>query len=90
MRHAIKEQCLGSLFGDIEYMAEYISVARTSRDVTVWLNAKTELVCSGATIAPELPPEYLLGTYGLEADIVDIQQDLMAFRNERTSNAMIF
>jgi hypothetical protein len=86
----IKEQRLGSLFGDIEYLAEYISVARTSRDVRVWLNAKTELICSSADSAPELAPEYLLGTYGLGSDVADIQQDLIAFRNERVSNAMIF
>jgi hypothetical protein len=90
MRHLVKEQHLGSLFGDIEYLAEYISVARTSRDVRVWLNAKTELVCCGADSAPELAPEYLLGTYGLGSNIADIQQDLIAFRNERGCNAMIF
>jgi hypothetical protein len=90
MRHVIKEQCLGSLFGDIEYLAQYIDVARTSRDVRVWINAKTELICSSADAAPELPSEYLLGTYGIGSDVVDIQQDLLVFRNERVSNAMIF
>ncbi|MFC5491164.1 hypothetical protein [Dokdonella soli] len=85
-----KERCLGSLFSDIEYMAEYISIARASRNVTVWLNSKAEMVCSGADRAPELPSEYLLGTYGIGADVADIQQDLVAFRNERASNAIIF
>ena len=59
MNRVIEERRLGSLFGDIEYMAEYISVARSTRNATVWLNAKAKIICSGAGIAPDLPPEYL-------------------------------
>ena len=90
MRHVGNEQCVGSLFCDIEYLAAYINVARTSRDVRVWLNTKTELICSAADTAPELGPEYLLGTYSLGSSAADIQQDLIVFRNERASNAMLF
>ncbi len=81
---------LGSLFGDVSQIADYIAAARVACNVTVWLNAKTEIVCSGAGIAPELAPEYVLGTYGIGANRADIQADLIAFQNERTSNAMIF
>jgi hypothetical protein len=90
MRRVIEERRLGSLVGDIEKMAECISAARIDRDVTVWLNAKAEMVCSGAGVAPEVPPEYMVGTYGIGAERADIQQDLVAFRNERASNAMVF
>jgi hypothetical protein len=84
------KRCLGSLFGDVESMAASISIAREARDVTVWLNAKTEIVCSDAGTAPELPADHLLGTYGVGAEITDIRQDLLEFRNQRSSNAILF
>jgi hypothetical protein len=90
MRRVIEEQRLGSLFGDIEQMSDCIKSALTVRDVTVWLDSKAELICSAAGIAPVLPPEYLLGTYGIGADRTDIREDLLEFRNERASHAMIF
>lgn len=90
MLRVIEGKRLGSLFGDVSQMADYIAAARIARDVTVWLNANAEIVCSGARIAPELPPEYVLGTYGIGANPADIREDLVAFQRERTSNAMIF
>ena len=90
MRRVIEAGRLGSLFGDVAKMAECISAARIARDVTVWLNMQNEMICSGADIAPELPAEYLLGTYGVGAHLTDIQEDLVAFRSERASNAMLF
>jgi hypothetical protein len=86
----IKDECLGSLFDDIEYMAEYISIARRSRDVRVWLNSKSEMVCSVAEEAPERPSEYVVGTYGVECNAEEIRQDLAAFRNDRASSATLF
>ena len=90
MRRVIEARRLGSLFGDVVKMAECISVARAARDVTVWLNTQNEMICCGADTAPELRAEDLLGTYGIGADVTDIQEDLVAFRSERTSNSMLF
>ena len=90
MRRMIEERCLGSLFGDVGQMAAYVGIARVTHDVTVWLNTRAEVVCSSAGLAPMLPAEYLLGTYGIGADIDDIREDFLVFRNERASHAMIF
>jgi hypothetical protein len=90
MRRVVEERRLGSLFGDIEQMSDGIKSALMACDVTVWLDSKAELICSGTGIAPALPPEYLLGTYGIGADRSDIREDLVEFRNERVSHAMIF
>jgi hypothetical protein len=71
-------------------MSDGIKSALMAHDVTVWLDSKAELICSGADIAPALPQEYLLGTYGIGADRSGIREDLVEFRNERVSCAMIF
>lgn len=89
--HSVKEaRCLGSLFGDVERMAESVAVARAECDVMVWLNPQGQMICSGVESAPNLHAEYLVGTYGVGANAADIREDLIAFRKERVSNAMIF
>ncbi len=90
MRRIIEERRLGSLFDDIGKISDGIKSALMVRDVTIWLDSNAELVCSGSDRAPVLSPEYLLGTYGIGADLADIREDLMEFRNERVSRAMIF
>jgi hypothetical protein len=69
MSHMIKEPQLGPLFGEIEYLAEYIRVVRTSRDVRVWRNSSTDLVRCGADKAPALVPEYPLGAHGSDRTV---------------------
>lgn len=51
MRQVTKEQGLGSSPGDMEYMAEYINVARTHL-MKVWSNAKADSACCGGNVAP--------------------------------------
>ncbi|GAA0709703.1 hypothetical protein [Dokdonella soli] len=88
MGRLIEERRLGSLLGALEPIATYIVAALVTRDVTIWVNSKAELVCSGAGNVPELPAESVLGTYGLGANVGDIHADLLAFRNERASHVM--
>lgn len=89
MGRLIEQRNLGSLLGALEPIAACIVAALVARDVTIWVNSKAELVCSGADDAPELPIGAVLGTYGSGAHIGDIHADLLAFRNQRASHAIV-
>jgi hypothetical protein len=86
----LRNRRIGSLFGDVGALAEAIGLAREAGDVTVWLNATTDIVCSDVGSAPDLSAEYLLGTYGVSMQVADIQQDLLVFRAERCTGAIVF
>jgi hypothetical protein len=86
----LRNRRIGSLFGDVGALAEAIGLAREAGDVTVWLNATTDIVCSDVGSAPDLSAEYLLGTYGVSMQVADIQQDLLVFRAERCMGAIVF
>lgn len=89
MNRMIEDRRLGSLLDDREYMAEYIRVARSTGEVTVWCKAKARKAGSSAAFVSALPSECLRGRYGMDEDVVDIHDDLPAFRNERVSKAMV-
>jgi hypothetical protein len=86
----LRNRSIGSLFGDVGVLADAIGLARESGDVTVWLNATTDIVCSDVGSAPNLSAEYLLGTYGIGTQVADIRQDLLVFRSERCAGAIVF
>ena len=85
-----RNRSIGSLFSDVGVLADAIGLAREAGDVTVWLNATTDVVCSDVGSAPNLSAEYLLGTYGIGTQVADIRQDLLVFRNERCAGAIVF
>ena len=87
MRHAIEEQCVGSVFRDVEYMAEYINIARTSRDVTVWPDGGTELDCSDIDVPRKSLPSPRICCIG--ADIVDTREGLIVLRRKGNRGAAI-
>jgi hypothetical protein len=77
-------------------LGPYLAIVNKSRGALMllgpratwqWLDSKVVLVCSRSDKAPELAQDYLLGTYGIGAHLTDIQEELIVFRSEHTSNA---
>lgn len=81
---------VGSLLDDVDATATSIYCALVDDDVLVWASPGLDVYFMHVTEAPEVPAEYLLGTYRMGASTTDIAEDLLELRKSRVSAAMIF
>jgi hypothetical protein len=79
----------GSLLDDLDAMAKSIYAALVQDDVLVWASPGLDVYFMHANEAPEIPPDYVLGTYRLGASATDIAEDLHELRKSRVSGAML-
>ncbi|WP_395680028.1 hypothetical protein [Dokdonella sp.] len=89
-RRAQRAKLAGSLTDDLGVVALNLLHALKRSDIVVWTDATAEVYFDAADRCPNVEPDHLVGTYGLGANIADIEADLGVVRSERVSNAMIF
>ncbi len=83
--------CAGSLCGgDISQIAHVVHQAAQHADITVWSDANADVLVDRADRSPDVEPQYLAGTYGIGAQLSDIESDLQVLQNERVSAAIVF
>lgn len=80
---------VGSLLDDVDAMAKNIYAALVDDDVLVWASPGLDVFFMHAKEAPEVPAEYLLGTYRMGASSADIAEDLRDLRKSRVSEEML-
>lgn len=80
----------GTLLGDVGEIAKRIYAGLIDDDVLVWASPGVDVYFMLAKNAPEIPAEYVLGTYRMGASCADIEDDLLELRKSRVSAAMIF
>ncbi|MGN6521474.1 MAG: hypothetical protein ACTHK2_18875 [Dokdonella sp.] len=88
-RRAQRAKLAGSLTGDLGIIALNLHHALKRSDIVVWTDAAAEVYFDAADRCPNLEADHLVGTYGLGANIADIEADLGVVRHERLSNWMI-
>lgn len=81
---------VGSLLDDIDAMAKDIYAALVDDDVLVWASSGLDVYYMHANGAPEIPVDYVLGTYRMGASVANIAEDLYELRKTRVSGAMLF
>lgn len=79
----------GSLCGDIAQLAQTIHAASLQSDVVVWAEPNAELRFARSDSPPDVPEEFLAGTYGFGVAVADIEEDLRVLQSERVSSALI-
>ncbi len=79
-----------TLLSDVSEIAKRIYAALIDDDVLVWASPGVDIYFMPAKNAPEVPAEYLVGTYRMGASSADIEEDLLELRKSRVSGAMIF
>ena len=80
----------GSLLDEIDDIAQRVYAALVDDDVLVWSGPGLDVYFMHAKDAPEVPVEYVLGTYRMGASAADIAEDLLELRKSRVSGAMLF
>ena len=80
----------GSLLDDVDAMAKNIYAALVDDDVVVWASPGLDVYFMHAGKAPEIPADYLLGTYRMGASAGDIAEDLHELRKSRVSASMLY
>lgn len=88
-RRTQRAKLAGSLTGDLGIIALNLHQALKRTDIVVWTDAAAEVYFDAADRCPNVEVERLVGTYGLGANIADIEADLGMMRSERLSDAMI-
>lgn len=92
----VKEKCASlranadTLLSDVSDIAKRIYAALIDDDVLVWASPGVDIYFMLAKNAPEVPAEYVVGTYRMGASSADIEEDLLELRKSRVSGAMIF
>jgi hypothetical protein len=80
----------GSLLDDIDDIAQRVYTALVDDDVLVWSSPGLDVYFMHAKDAPEIPIEYVLGTYRMGASAADVAEDLLDLRKSRVSGDMLF
>ena len=83
-RKSARAMFAGSLHGDLGAIAMKLHEALHRADITVWTNANSEVLFDTPESCPEIGSQWLAGTYGVGANLSDIEADLRALRCECT------
>lgn len=86
----LSAKCAGSLCGgDISQIAYAIYKASLHGEITVWSDANVNVQFDRVDCSPVIDPQYLAGTYGMGAQLSDIESDLKLLQRERVPAAIL-